>query len=93
MTTTFGRIEVEYKTRMCKVGDEIGSFQCWEQYADVIAPGLTIGSHPGGQFSRVYAIVEFSDRVERVDPSKIKFVDEKNGVIKGWNKYCEEGRR
>lgn len=89
MAIAFGKIEVEYKTRMCKVGDEIGYFQCWEQYADVITPGLTVGSHPGGQFSRVYAIVEFSDRVERVDPSKIKFVDEENAGIGEWNKLAK----
>lgn len=59
--------------RLCKVDKEIGYFHCWEQYGDVIAPGLTIGSHPGGQYSQVFGIIEFDDRV---DPSKIQFVDE-----------------
>ena len=62
--------------RLCKVGKEIGYFHCWEQYSDVIAPGLTIGSHPGGQHSHVFGIIEFDNRVERVDPSKIQFIDE-----------------
>lgn len=78
MAQTFLNIEIEYKTRSCTVGGESGYFHCWEQYADVIAPGLTIGSQQGGQFSRVYGIVEFADRVERVEPFRIKFTDEEN---------------
>lgn len=62
--------------RLCKVDKEVGYFHCWEQYSDVVEPGLTIGSHPGGQYSQVFGIIEFDDRVERVDPSKIKFIDE-----------------
>ena len=64
--------------RLCKVGKEFGYFHCWEQYGDVIFPGLTVGSHPdpGGQYSRVFGIVEFYDQIERVDPTKIQFVDE-----------------
>ena len=79
-------ITIEYERRLCKVDDRIGCFQCWEQYADVIAPGLTIGSHPGGQYSRIFGVVEFADGVERVDPSHIKFVDEENSYLKELNK-------
>lgn len=67
--------------RLCKVGKEFGYFHCWEQYGDVIFPGLTVDSHseyPGGQYSRVFGIVEFYDQIERVDPTKIQFVDEAN---------------
>ncbi len=81
MARNFSNIEIEYKTRSCTVGGESGYFHCWEQYADVIAPGLTIGSQQGGQFSRVYGIVEFADRVERVEPFRIKFTDEENAVL------------
>lgn len=65
--------------RLCKVGKEFGYFHCWEQYGDVIFPGLTVDSHseyPDGQYSRVFGIVEFYDQIERVDPTKIQFVDE-----------------
>ena len=90
----FGNIEIEYKTRICKVGDRAGYFHCWEHYADVLAPGLTIGSHPGGQFSRAYGIVEFQDGVERVDPSRIKFIDEDNASLKQLNEvFFTEGQR
>lgn len=81
MAQIFPNIEIEHKTRSCTVGGESGYFHCWEQYADVIAPGLTIGSQQGGQFSRVYGIVEFADRVERVEPFRIKFTDEKNAAL------------
>ena len=81
MAQNFLNIEIKYKTRSCTVDGESGYFHCWEQYADVIAPGLTIGSQQGGQFSRVYGIVEFADRVERVEPFRIKFTDEENAFL------------
>lgn len=68
-------ITIKKEHRLCKVGKEFGYFHCWEQYNDVIFPGLTAGSHPGGQYSRVFGIVEFYDQIERVDPTKIQFVD------------------
>lgn len=69
-------ITVKKELRLCKVDKELGYFHCWEQYGDVISPGLMVGSHPGGQYSRVFGVIEFDDRIERVDPSKIQFVDE-----------------
>ena len=68
-------ITVKTELRLCKVGEEFGYFH-WEQYGDVIFPGLTVGSNPGGQYSRVFGVVEFADRVMRIEPSRIKFVDE-----------------
>lgn len=64
--------------RLCTVDDRLGYFHCWENYADVISPSLMVGGSPGGQISRVYGIVEFSDGVQKVAPQKIKFVDEEN---------------
>ena len=78
---TLSDITVKKELRLCKVNNELGYFHCWEQYADVIAPGITIGSHPGGQYSRVFGIVEFDDRIERVDPSEIQFIDETHTVL------------
>ena len=76
-----GEISITHPTRLCVVHDECGYFHCWEWYATVVSPGLTIGSPPGGQLSQVYGIVEFTDRVERVDPTDIKFVDEENACL------------
>ena len=41
-----------------------------------------IGGHPAGQISQVYGIVEFVDGVKRIDPSKIRFIDEENQSLK-----------
>ena len=46
---TLSNITVKKELRLCKVNKELGYFHCWEQYADVIAPGLTVGSHPFGE--------------------------------------------
>lgn len=83
-------ITIEHATRLCRVGDKNGYFHCWEQYADVLTPGLTIESAPGGQYSRIFGIVEFANGVERVDPSEIKFIDEDNAQLAAWDKYCNE---
>lgn len=79
-------IMIKKELRLCKVGEEVGYFHCWEQYGDIIFPGLTVGSNPGGQYSRVFGIVEFDDRVMRIEPSKIKFVDETNNFLSVYSK-------
>ena len=52
-------ITVKKELRLCKVGETLGYFHCWEQYGDI---------NPGGQYSRVFGIVEFDDLVARIDP-------------------------
>lgn len=71
---TLTNITIKKELRLCKVGDEFGYFHCWEQHADVIPPK--------GQDSRVFGIVEFCSRIERVDPSNIQFVDEDNQYLR-----------
>ena len=83
-------IYVKKELRLCKVNEELGYFHCWEQYADVISPGLAVGSHPGGQYYRVFGIVEFNDGIERVDAEKIKFIDEYNASLVSMNKIQKE---
>lgn len=83
-------INIKSERRVCEVNGKVGYFHCWEQYGDVIAPGLTIGSHPGGQYSRIFGIVEFADGVERVDPSKIKFTDVDNKTLNLLQKIHDE---
>ena len=78
---SFSDITIKKGLRLCKVGKELGYFHCWEQYGDVISPGLMVGSHPGGQYSRVFGIIEFDDRIERVDPPEIQFVDENHNFL------------
>lgn len=61
---TLSNITVKKELRLCKIDEELGYFHCWEQYGDIIFPGITVGSNPGGQYSRVFGIVEFDDRVK-----------------------------
>ncbi len=83
-------ITIKKELRLCKVGKELGYFHCWEQYGDIIVPGITVGSHPGGQYLRVFGIVEFDDRVARIEPSKIKFVDEVHDYLHEYSKMIME---
>lgn len=85
-------ILVRPEKRLCDVDGRIGYFHCWEHYMDVVRPGLTYDSHPGGQLSCIHTIVEFDDgKVERVELSKLKFIDETNAFLSGINKFAETG--
>lgn len=76
--------------RLVRVKDEIGYFHGWESYAYVVNAGLTVGSHPAGQISQTYGIIEFPDRVSRVDPGTIVFVDDINADLWSMNKHYKE---
>ena len=71
-------MKVNLEMRLCKVGDEIGYFHCFEQWANVVEASPLIGGHPAGQISQIHGIVEFADGVKRIDPTRIKFIDEEN---------------
>lgn len=59
-------------------GEKKGLFHRWEQYAEPIAAGRTVGSHPAGQVSYVFGIVEIEGGyVTRIHPSSIRFIDNK----------------
>lgn len=83
-------ITISWNGRLCKVRDEYGYFQTWEYYAEPIREELFIGGAPAGMFSRVYGIVEFKDRVERVNPIDISFQDEENMSLWSYNKKEKE---
>ena len=70
--------EIKWETRLCEVNGELGYFHCWEHWSNVIDTSPLRGGHPGGQIGQVHGIIEFTDGVRRVDPSKIKFCDEEN---------------
>lgn len=74
-------MNVEFTTRFCEVKSELGYFHLWEQWSNVVDASPLRGGHPGGQIGQVYGIVGFRDGVRRVDPSSIKFCDEKNAVL------------
>lgn len=51
-------------------------FHKWTFEQTPISPGLSRGSHPGGQFSHTKAIVETEDgHVLLVEPEQIEFID------------------
>lgn len=50
---TLSNITVTKELRLCKIDEELGYFHCWEQYGDIIFPGIMVGSNPGGQYSRI----------------------------------------
>lgn len=67
-------ITVKWELRLCTVDKEAGYFHCWEHFSK---QGI----------SGVQGIVEFHDRVERVDPENIKFCDEENAYLQALRKY------
>ena len=73
--------EITMEIRLCKVEEELGYFHCWEYWSNVVDASPLCGGRPGGQVGQVYGIVEFKDGVRRIDPSRIKFCDDKNAVL------------
>ena len=74
-------INLEWATRLCKVGDRTGYFHAWEHYSKPIEASPLIGGAPAGIFSCIFAIVEFADGMERVDPTRVHFCDESNDIL------------
>ena len=83
--------EIKWETRLCEVNGELGYFHCWEHWSNVIDTSPLRGGHPGGQIGQVHGIIEFTDGVRRVDPSKIKFCDEENALLAEMAKHHQEG--
>lgn len=83
-------IPIIQSTRSCKVDGRPGYFHTWEQYSQVVPPSPLLGGHPGGTIAQVFGIVEFSDGVERVEPYKIKFMDEEHEYLVAWEKFLRE---
>ena len=62
--------------RPCVVGNKLALFHTWEQFANVVPPGMAIGSAPGGQVATMFGIVEYEDgSIDEVQPKTIRFVD------------------
>lgn len=80
------KMKIEWETRLCEVNGELGYFHCWEHYSKPVPASIMAGGPPAGVISRVYGIVEFKDRVGRVEPHHIKFCDEQNAVLNEMNK-------
>lgn len=76
------KMTIEWGTRLCEVDGELGYFHTWEQYAMPIGPSV--------MQSQVYGIVEFADRVARIEPYKIKFRDKINATLTSMTEAIEK---
>lgn len=83
-------INISWETRLCEVHGELGYFQTWEYFSKPMEASPLMGGAPAGVFSKIFGIVEFSDGVRRVDPTKIKFCDEQNAFLTERNRLHKE---
>jgi hypothetical protein len=81
---------IRWRTRDCEVDGRYGHFHTWEQFSNVVPPSILQGGHSGGVMAQVFGIVEFEDGVERVLPTKIKFIDQEHGELVSTSKYIKE---
>lgn len=86
---SFGDIKIRQETRLCTVRGELGYFHCWEHYSKPLEASPLMGGAPAGVFSKVFGIVEFADRVARVDPTDIKFCDDENAMLNQMAKHMK----
>lgn len=88
-------VKIEFTRRLCRVGNRYGLFHTWEFYSqEVMALSPTLHGGVGGpprRDSQVFALVEFEDAVERVDPSLIRFCDEDHDFIMKINEIERRG--
>lgn len=76
--------------RLCSVNGEIGYFHCWEHFSEPMPASPIVGGSPTGVMSKLFGIVEFHDRVSRVDPISIIFSDKFNNNLAMFNTRSSE---
>ena len=47
-------MQMEWKTRLCQVGEKLGYFHVWEHYSKPLEASPMIGGAPAGVFSKVF---------------------------------------
>lgn len=85
------KMDFKSEKRLCMVKDKLGYLLLFEQYSAPIEPSLMVGGYPGGTFSRVFGVVEFSDGVKRVEIDEINFCDEDHDYLCELEKNSKEG--
>lgn len=66
------------KLRPCLVDGKKALFHRWYEYSNVIEPSLLIGGGSGGEIKILFGIIEDeSGQVRKVDPTSIRFTDNK----------------
>lgn len=66
--------------RLCKVAGEYGYFHCWGTQPATWVDGI-------GSTSEIVGIIEFENRVARIYPWEVKFVDEENKMLHWMNEH------
>ena len=84
---TLSNITVTKELRLCKIDEVLGYFVCWEEYDVIIFPVIMVYANPVVQYSLIFCIFEFDDRIERVDPTKIQFIDETHNYLHAQKEY------
>lgn len=80
---------IKQERRLCKVNGEYGYFHTWE-YVTRTPKQRYFANNDVVNTSNLFGIVEFPDRVQRVDPEHIMFCDEDNEFLKNYNeKGCK----
>lgn len=82
--------DIRWVTRDCEVDGRYGYFHTWEQHSEIVPPSLLKGEHSGGVVAGVFGIVEFPEGIERVDPVRIKFVDQEHADLVVMSNYMKE---
>ena len=78
---------IEPALRLCTVNGEPGYFHCWEHFSKPVRAVFSSGQEISGVSSHVNGVVEFHNRVERVNPEDIKFCDEENAYLQALIKH------
>ena len=73
--------EIKWETRLCEVNGELGYFHCWEHWANVIGASALRGGHPGGQVGQIYGIVEFPERIARLEQMLNKAIEGADDIV------------
>lgn len=80
-------VENGTRLRLVEVNGRPGYFLHWEDYSyPFITANMGEGDYPPGWMKQTYALIEFSDGVERVDPTDVKFVDDINESLAPFEK-------
>lgn len=62
--------------RTCRYENKNHLFHGFEHYSTVIGESISVGGHPAGQISQVFALIEDEKgNIFRVDPTEIVFTD------------------
>lgn len=85
-------LSISMERRPCLVDDRKHMFHGWHHEYFVIEPSIMVGGHPGGQMSRLWAIVEDEHGAcLLVEPYRVRFIDHSDFEKFAWPKEEQHG--